>query len=134
MSCMDKKKVLVIEDHRDTLAIYLIVLERSGFDVKLAWSGEKGLDEFVAWSPDVVVLDMMLPEMTGLEVLQRIRETGSDVPVVAATASIKPIVRDLCRELNVSTFLAKPFDFDQLITSVRSVLNMPEREVSAVAE
>ncbi|HZS46772.1 MAG TPA: response regulator [Blastocatellia bacterium] len=131
---MDKKKVLVIEDHRDTLAIYLIVLERSGFDVKLAWSGEKGLEEFKAWSPDVIVLDMMLPEMTGLEVLQRIRETGSNVPVVAATANIKPIVRDLCQELNVKSFLAKPFDFDQLITSVRSVLNVPEREVSSVAE
>jgi len=69
-----QKKLLIVEDHQDTLAVYLLVLERKGYDIRLAWNGEEGLARFNSWQPDLVVLDEMLPRLTGTELLEKIRE------------------------------------------------------------
>jgi CheY-like chemotaxis protein len=123
-----QKKLLIVEDHQDTLAVYLLVLERKGYDIRLAWNGEEGLARFKSWQPDLVVLDEMLPRLTGTELLEKIRETGSDVPVIMVSGNADPEVKQRClKTLKASHFLQKPLDFDALLASIEKIFEEKEQ-------
>ena len=82
---MDKKKILVVEDEKAIADILVFNLQREGYDTLAAYDGAEGLRCALSESPDLILLDVMLPEMDGFEVCRRVREQ-SDVPIIMLTA------------------------------------------------
>lgn len=110
---MSVKKILVIEDDPDIMTILKAQLILDKFEVQGASTGEEGLELFKSWGPDLVVLDMNLPDIDGLDVCARIREF-SDAPVVAVTArdSISDKLRGF--QFGVDDYVTKPFEYLEL--------------------
>jgi DNA-binding response OmpR family regulator len=106
-------------------------LRREGFDVKAVGDGAIALQEILAFQPDLVVLDIMLPGMSGLEICRRLR-AQSAIPVIMLTARGEEIDRVLGLEVGADDYLPKPFSFRELLARVRSILRRVEldRQVS----
>jgi two-component system response regulator MprA len=121
----DQATVLLAEDDPDVADLVRHVLEAEGYHVELARDGAEALERFEACCPDLVVLDVMMPRLTGFEVLTRLREleeSGSAVPVLilSARTSQDDIVKGF--ELGVSDYVTKPFTIGELRARVRSLL------------
>ena len=82
---MDKKKILVVEDEKAIADILVFNLGREGYDTMAAYDGAEGLHKALTESPDLILLDVMLPEMDGFEVCRRVR-AQSDIPIIMLTA------------------------------------------------
>lgn len=126
-------RVLVVEDNDDVRNIISVYLKSKGFTVLEAADGQTGLDMAISMSPTVVLLDVLIPKLDGIETLQGIRNssTASDVPVVMMSAILQ--TRDIeaeTRRLNVSSFLQKPFQVRQLIEHIDHAL-IGNREATA---
>jgi DNA-binding response OmpR family regulator len=106
-------------------------LRREGFDVRAVGDGAIALQEILAFQPDLVVLDIMLPGMSGLEICRRLR-AQSAIPVIMLTARSEEIDRVLGLEVGADDYLPKPFSFRELLARVRSILRRVEldRQVS----
>ena len=106
-------------------------LRREGFDVKAVGDGAIALQEILAFQPDLVVLDIMLPGMSGLEICRRLR-AQSAIPVIMLTARGEEIDRVLGLEVGADDYLPKPFSFRELLARIRSILRRVEldRQVS----
>jgi DNA-binding response OmpR family regulator len=106
-------------------------LRREGFDVKSVGDGAIALQEILTFQPDLVVLDIMLPGMSGLEICRRLR-AQSAVPVIMLTARSEEIDRVLGLEVGADDYLPKPFSFRELLARIRSILRRVEldRQVS----
>ena len=118
-------KILVVDDDDDVRSLAVISLEKvGGYEVRWVDSGAHALQELRQWRPDVVVLDVMMPDMDGPEVLARIREHRDlhDVPVVFLTASVVEAELDKLRMSPVSGVLSKPFNPMQLPTDLANLL------------
>jgi DNA-binding response OmpR family regulator len=123
---MSDGRVLVVDDEaivRDVLTRYL---EKEGFRVDAAPDGEAALALAARSRPDVVILDLMLPKVDGLEVLRRLRELG-DVPVVMLTAKGEEVDRVVGLELGADDYVAKPFSPREVVARIRAVLRRGER-------
>jgi len=118
------KTLLLIDDDTSLLRVTEYNLSQAGFSVVAAASGREGLDRFNKVHPDVVVTDVQLGDMDGLDVLQQIKQAKPDMPVIIITAfgSIELAVRAM--HLGAFTFLAKPFDRDALRLSCKKALEM----------
>jgi DNA-binding response OmpR family regulator len=116
-----KTRILVVEDEETIRDFVRMGLEYEGFDVAVAEDGPTGLQQVRAFGPDLVVLDLLLPGMDGLEVCRRIRER-SPLPIVMLTArgEVDDRVRGL--ESGADDYLAKPFKFKELLARIRAVL------------
>lgn len=121
---MAKKSILVVEDESDILELVRYNLTREGYDVREAASGEAALKLVKTVKPDLVLLDLMLPEIDGLEVCRRLKAepTTAEIPVVMLTAKGEEadIVAGL--ELGADDYVTKPFSPRVLIARVRAVL------------
>ncbi|MDR7555310.1 MAG: response regulator [Armatimonadota bacterium] len=113
-------RVLAVEDQPASLALVRHVLEREGFDVRVARSGAEALALAQETRPDLVLLDMHLPDMHGLEVLRRLRESpwGAALPVVAVSAMVTPEDRALWLQAGCADVIAKPIDVATFAQSV----------------
>jgi DNA-binding response OmpR family regulator len=100
-------------------------LRREGFEVKSVGDGAIALQEFLAFDPDLVVLDIMLPGMSGLEICRRLR-AQSAIPVIMLTARGEEIDRVLGLEVGADDYLPKPFSFRELLARIRSILRRVE--------
>lgn len=116
-----KGRVLVIEDEEDIRSLVLRMLEREGFDVAEAADGRTGMRRLFEERPDLVVLDVGLPELDGWAVLERIRDV-SDVPVVMVTARVSDIDRVRGLRAGADDYLTKPFLQEELLARVEAVL------------
>ena len=114
-------RVLVIDDEPHIVDFITLGLERAGYEVRGAFDGHEGLAMAVSWRPDVVVLDVMLPGLDGLQVCRRVR-ARSDVPVLLLTArgEVDDRVRGL--DYGADDYLCKPFSFAELAARVRALL------------
>jgi DNA-binding response OmpR family regulator len=114
-------KILIIDDEETTVQLITILLERRGFDVIKAHSAEEGLRKAYRYQPDLVLLDIMMPDMDGWEVCRRLREM-SDMPIIFLTArgETKDIVRGL--EMGADDHIAKPYDNEELVSRIRARL------------
>jgi DNA-binding response OmpR family regulator len=120
--------VLIVDDEeivRDVLTRYL---EREGFRVDVAADGEEALDLAARDRPDIVILDLMLPKIDGLEVFRRIRD-GGDLPVVMLTAKGDEVDRVVGLELGADDYIAKPFSPREVVARVRAVLRRDGRSM-----
>lgn len=121
---MDKKSVLIVDDEMSILVPLQFLMERSGFRVMLAQSGKDALTSIADSRPDVILLDIMLPDLDGYEIFQMIRENHEwdDIKIVFLTAKTSDL--DIARGLNlgVDAYVTKPFSNQELLATVRSVL------------
>ena len=114
-------KVLVVEDEKAIVDILKFNLEREGFDVVTACDGEAGLDMFHLESPDLLLLDIMMPKMDGLTLCKKIRETSS-VPIIMLTARAEEVDKVLGLEFGADDYITKPFGVRELIARVKANL------------
>src|SRR6187431_2534698 len=115
------EKILVIDDEETTVQLIAILLERRGYEVIKAFRPEDGLRKAYRHQPDLVLLDVMMPDMDGWEVCRRLRETSA-VPVIFITAksSVKDVVKGL--EIGGDDYVVKPFDNHELLARIRTQL------------
>jgi phosphate regulon transcriptional regulator PhoB len=128
-------RVLIVEDERDIRDLVLFHLEREGFQVSSASSGEEALRQVRHASPDLVLLDLMLPAMGGLEVCRKLRQDPATValPIVMLTAKGDEVDRVLGLELGADDYIVKPFSPKELLARVRAVLRRAKLAPGAAA-
>jgi DNA-binding response OmpR family regulator len=129
---MGEHCILVIEDQEDLAELYESTLKRAGYQVRNAFTGEEGIAEFQASGADVVLLDMTLPEMHGTQVLREIRNINASVPVIVVTAEDSEQLREQCERLGVHDYLAKPVNYDAMLTAVQLALDSPPEEAEVI--
>ena len=113
--------ILVVEDEPEILQFIGAALEFDGHDVTLAWDGQQAVDSVATNAPDLVVLDMTLPRVTGDGVASAIREQHGDIPILLITADGS--AAEKAQRVGAFTYLAKPFDVDRLLTLIRDRLS-----------
>jgi two-component system, NtrC family, response regulator AtoC len=124
--------ILVIEDQEDLAALYEATLEKAGYGVRAAYTGEEGIAEFQANGADVVLLDMTLPEMHGAQVLREIRAINTTVPVIIVTGETSSDLRQQCEQLGVQEYLSKPPDYDEVLGAIERAIASPHEEAQMV--
>ena len=127
---MAKKRVLCIEDHPELIELIRLILGRLGFDVDGAEGGREGLRSMQENPPDLVLLDLMMPDMDGWEVYRQIKANDQlkDIPVIAVTAKAQGIDRVLGLHIaGMDDFITKPFGPKELVASVERVLGASAR-------
>ena len=115
-------KILVIDDEQGIRDLLDTLLRRKGYDVVLAESGQKGLDLFRRERPDVVVLDLKMPGMDGLAVLQQVRSLNPKQPVIVLTGAGTPEIEQQVRALGVTEYVEKEFSLHLLGDSLNRLL------------
>ncbi len=126
---MSKKQVLCIEDSPEMIDLIRLILERRGYEVKGAVGGREGLEAIQTDPPDLILLDLMMPDVDGWEVYRQIRahEKLKDIPVIIVTAKAQGIDRVLGLHIaGVDDYIVKPFGPKQLVSSVESILSTKE--------
>ncbi len=115
----ERPRVLVVDDEENITFLVVSALELTGMVTATAATGRDALDHVARWRPDAVVLDIMLPDLDGFTVLQRIRDSGNDVPVVFLTA--RHTTEDRLRGLRDGgdDYLVKPFEVAELVARVQ---------------
>lgn len=115
-------RVLIVEDEKALAQILKKGLEENAFTVDLCFDGEEGLYMIETYPYDAVILDIMLPNMDGLTILNKLRTKNINVPVLMLTA--KGAIDDRIKGLNIGAddYMAKPFDFSELVARVRSIV------------
>jgi two-component system response regulator MprA len=126
-----KERILIIEDDEGILRVLRRALGYEGYQVETALEGERGLALAREWRPDLVILDLMLPGMDGLEVTQRMRTEGN-IPILMLTA--KDTINDRVHGLDAGAddYMTKPFDLDELLARVRALLRRTQLERAPV--
>jgi len=123
----DRKKVLVVDDEAQIIRVLRHILNAHGYAVRAAEDGEAGLEVFREWQPDLVLTDLQMPNVDGLELCRRIRK-GSSVPIVVLTVrdDEKTIVQAL--DSGADDYITKPFGTNELLARLRAAFRrVPER-------
>lgn len=116
------KKVLVVDDEPDTLELVKLVLESGGFETVLANNGMEAISKIAIMKPDLVLLDIMMPDMDGWEVFRKIKEKDPSIPIAILTAKAQNIDKLLgLHVLKADDYITKPFGKNELIGKVRKL-------------
>ena len=127
---MSESRILVVDDDADIRGLVKTLLERTGCEVRVAADGREGLREFHAWRPDLVVLDVNMPELDGWNVLERIRDM-SEVPVLMLTARGDELERVRGLQAGADDYVVKPFGKQELVARVSALLRRAARGPAA---
>ena len=121
------KKALVVEDDVNIAELLMLYLEKDGFEVSIAHDGGRGIEMFNETSPDLVLLDVMMPVMDGMQVCREIRKTSS-VPIIMLTA--KGAVGDKVAGLDIGAddYVTKPFEVKELLARIHAVMRRSETD------
>ena len=122
--------VLVIDDKDSIRNLLETLLSRKGYEVVLASNGPRGLELFRRKRPDVVVLDLKMPEMNGLTVLQQVRQLNPTQPVVVLTGAGTAEAEQQVRALGVTEYVEKEFSLYRLGDSLKRLFNTPHAEMT----
>lgn len=122
-------RILVVEDDPDIASLVTRYLVKAGFAVDVQGSGRGALDAIRAAAPDLVVLDLMLPQMDGLDVCRTLRanDRTADLPIIIVTARAEETERIAGLEIGADDYLAKPFSPNELVARVRALLRRARR-------
>ena len=121
--------ILIVEDSSTMRKAIRKIVKAEGHDTLEAPDGREGLEIAATHAPDCILLDLIMPEVDGLEVLKALRERGSKIPVIVLTADIQEIVRKECLELGATAFINKPLIGNKLLDTIQKALGFKE-EVS----
>jgi DNA-binding response OmpR family regulator len=125
-------RILVVEDDRDIGELVCRYLVKAGFTAELVTSGAAGLSAIAASPPDLLVLDLMLPHVDGLEICRAVRsnEKTAAVPIIMLTARAEESERIVGLEIGADDYIAKPFSPNELVARVRALLRRAHRKPS----
>jgi two-component system response regulator RegX3 len=126
-------KILIIEDEISFSEALSFLLEKEGYSTKVAETGKEGLEAFKADSFDLVLLDLMIPEMSGIDVCRAIRTT-SQVPIIMLTAKDSEIDKVVGLELGADDYVTKPYSSRELVARIKAVLRRRTNEDSDVSD
>ena len=122
--------ILVVDDEKNIVQLARLYLQNDGFKVEAAHDGKQALEKARSVKPDLIVLDIMMPEMNGLDVCKELRKT-SNVPVIILTARGDDIDRIVGLEIGADDYMAKPFNPRELVARVKAVLRRSQGERDA---
>lgn len=126
-------QILLVEDEESIASFIMTALEREGFGVTHAESGETALSMIAEKRPDLLLLDIMLPGMDGLDVCRRVRALANYLPIIMLTAKGDEIDRVVGLELGADDYVSKPFSARELIARIRAVLRLAQEGGEAKA-
>jgi len=117
-------KILVIDDEKDIVELISYNLEKEGFSVLKAYDGEVALRTVKAQNPDLIILDLMLPEISGLDVCKAVRNNyaTANLPIIMLTAKAQEVDKIIGLEMGADDYITKPFSIKELIARVRAML------------
>jgi DNA-binding response OmpR family regulator len=118
----EMKRVLIVEDDEAMSVALRDGFQYEGYDVTVAKDGEAGLHLATSDEPDLILLDVMLPKMTGLDICKHLRGSGNDVPIIMLTARGQEIDKVLGLKLGADDYITKPFGFMELLARAEAVL------------
>ncbi len=116
-----KEKILLIEDEVKISRFVELELKYEGNDVEVAFDGRRGLEMAKETDASLVILDIMLPKMNGIEVLRRLREV-SDIPVILLTARDQTMDKVMGLDMGAEDYITKPFEIEELLARIRVIL------------
>jgi two-component system alkaline phosphatase synthesis response regulator PhoP len=122
--------ILIVDDEQRIIDLARMYIEQEGFRVESSTDGREALDKILADEPALVVLDLMLPNMGGLEICRRVR-AQSDVPIIMLTALSDDVDKIVGLELGADDYLTKPFNPRELVARVKAILRRSERKASS---
>ncbi|MGE5405317.1 MAG: response regulator [Acidobacteriota bacterium] len=116
-------KVLIVDDQKGVRRLLEELFEKEGYEVTVAADGRESLDKVRESIPDIILMDMKMPNMNGLEASQEIFKIKSDIPIIMMTAYGEMEIVQKALEIGVKKYITKPFDIIDLRNMVRDVLN-----------
>ena len=129
----DKQRILVVEDDLSILTGVSMNLKFEGYEVEQAQDGKTGLQKAIDLAPDLIVLDIMLPQMNGLEVMKELRARGRETPVIVLSARGQEPDKILGLNLGADDYVVKPFGLQELLARIKAVLRRQSREQEPVS-
>ena len=127
----EKKKILIVEDERAIVEILKFNLAREGYETLEALDGEAGLQLGLTGDPDLILLDVMLPKMTGFDICARLRDAGSTVPIIMLTAREEETDKVFGLEAGADDYMTKPFSMRELLARVRANIRRRSLDLNA---
>jgi len=126
------EKILIIEDEENLVKGLKLNLDDEGYEVSWAMDGEEGLRKSLEESPDLIILDIMLPKMNGLDVCRELRKRNVTIPIVMLTAKGEEIDKVVGLEIGADDYLTKPFSIRELLARIKAHLRRQKRESPSV--
>jgi CheY-like chemotaxis protein len=122
---MSKGRILVVEDNMDTYELVHFILEKNGFETFLAANGREGVNAALKQKPDLIVMDMSMPEMDGWTATGLIKkdEQTKSIPLLALTAHALPGDRQRAMDAGCDEYITKPMDLDELVEAIKYWVN-----------
>src|SRR5205809_6652388 len=127
MTAGKTQTVLVVEDEASIASFVALYLKNAGYAVRTAATGGEALTSATAEQPDLIVLDLMLPDIDGIEVCKRIRQR-SDVPILMLTARDEDVDKIIGLEVGADDYLTKPFNPRELVARVKAILRRAQTD------
>jgi two-component system, OmpR family, alkaline phosphatase synthesis response regulator PhoP len=120
-------KILIVDDEQPIVDVLTYNLKRAQYAVVVAWDGEQALALALREQPDLIILDLMLPKLDGVEVCRALRSRGCETPIIMLTARDEEIDRVLGLELGADDYVVKPFSVRELLARVKAVLRRTQQ-------
>lgn len=130
----DLGDILVVDDEASVVEVVSLYLQRDGFQVRIARDGQTALAALRERLPALLVLDLMLPQVDGMEIMRRLRDSGAVVPVIMLTARRQETDRIYGLEMGADDYVVKPFSPAELVSRVKAVLRRTYRQTAGMAE
>lgn len=121
-----KKKIMVVDDEENLLELVKVILEQEGFDVIPVPNGQECLEKLKVIKPDLILMDMMMPNMSGRETTEKIRanpKTKNLKIIFLTVARFSEIGKDVLKKMNVLDYITKPFDNEDLVKRVKKLVS-----------
>lgn len=119
-------RILIVEDEKKIARFLELELEHEGYEVDTAEDGRTGLEKALSWKPDLMILDLMLPELSGIEVCRRLRHE-SDLPIIMLTAKDDVSDKVMGLDMGADDYMTKPFAIEELLARIR--VGLKKRQV-----
>jgi len=130
---MENRRILVIDNEPQILRVLSRSLTSEGYEIRVASDGDEAMTVFSDWMPDLVITDLVMPKIDGLELCERLRSL-SPIPIIVLSASGEEHIKVEALDLGADDYITKPFSMDELRARVRAALRRPELGVSGVAK
>ena len=125
-------RILIVEDERKIARFLELELMHEGYEVETAGDGRTGLEKALTWNPDLMILDLMLPELSGIEVCRRLRHE-SDLPIIMLTAKDDVSDKVMGLDMGADDYMTKPFAIEELLARIRVGLKKHRAAAAPVA-
>ena len=122
-------RILIVEDEKKIARFLELELEHEGYEVATAEDGRSGLEKALNWKPDLMILDLMLPELSGIEVCRRLRHE-SDLPIIMLTAKDDVSDKVMGLDMGADDYMTKPFAIEELLARIR--VGLKKRRLSSI--